>query len=171
MVVWSVLNVLKIIFFSHLVAVCFICYMKQLISHPVCLSWIMSSYHMVCLLSLSWRPRSPHLVVWSVVWEEEANVAASHCVSAAHSTVHFPLCVSTAAAPPERCCTLAVGQPCCTTLWPEGTMLHHLVPSSTPTMLLDELSMHCFLHIHADAVQCSGSAAMQKSFGHNSESG
>ena len=88
LVVWSVLNVLKNIL-SYLVAACFSFICR--ISHPAFLSWIMSSYYMVCLLSLSWRPRSPHLVVWSVVWEEEANVAASHCVSAEHCTSH---CVS-----------------------------------------------------------------------------
>ena len=91
LVVWSVLNVLKNIFFSHLVAVSFICCMMQLYIASRLFVLVMSSYHMVCLLSLSWRPRSPHLVVWLVVWEEEANVAASHCVSAAHCTSH---CVS-----------------------------------------------------------------------------
>ena len=68
-------------------------------------------------MSLSWRPRSPHLVVWWEVWgcgRRKSNVA---------------LCQH---APP----LLQLGE-----LWPEGTMLHHLVPSSIPTRLPEECTL------------------------------
>ena len=131
-------------------------------------SWIMSSYHMVCLLSLSWRPRSPHLVVWSVgvgaptaLWEEEAG-----CSTLLLPTVCQHSCTS---AIPERCCSRRTMLHC----GPRGTMLHLLVPSSTRTMLPGE---HALLYIHThqcNVMHCNvvQRQAMDKSFGHNSQSG
>ena len=144
----EVLNVLKNLYLIWLACLRSICHT---------LSWIMSSYHMVCLLSLSWRPRSPHLVVWLVhvgggSW---LNVAASHCVSApmhcALYTVHCALCNVNCAMYTVHCALLhhQNGAPLsCSSqtmlhCGPRGTILHHLVPSCTQTMLPGE---HALLH-------------------------
>ena len=149
---------------SRIWLVCFrfTCRRIQLILQSLFFLGFMSSYHMVCLLSLSWRPRSPHLVVWSVgvgaptaLWEEEAG-----CSTLLLPTVCQHSCTS---AIPERCCSRRTMLHC----GPRGAMLHLLLPSSTLERCYS-VSMHCcYLYIHAhqcNALQCSPKAGNGQKF-------